>query len=210
MQRATGQLLQHLKLSLREQGVHHRPARVVLLSTREGEGKTQLAEVLIGQLRAAGERVLWLRPASDGMPMEEAADAPTHPDDQFFTVNHTFFEKKTEADLLTGMKQQTNTTEYEYIFTEIPPVLANTYPADYLASTDLSLFIARANRTWNRADARALSTLHRVLGRPCNLVLNGVRPDDLENALGEVPKRRSVLRRWMKKMATLNFSRSGK
>lgn len=208
MQRATGQLLQHLKLTLREQGIQHRPARIALLSTREGEGKTQLAEVLIGQLRAAGERVLWLRPAPQQQGTEPAG--ATHPDDRFFIVNHTFFEKKTEADLLSGTTQKTNTLDYGYVFTEIPPVLANTYPADYLASTDMALFVARANRTWNRADTRALATLHRVLGRPCNLVLNLVRPDDLENALGEVPKHRTALRRWMKKMATMNFSRAGK
>lgn len=215
MQRAVGQWLQHLKLSLREQGVRHRPARIALLSTRAGEGKTQLAAVVIGQLRAAGERVLWLRPKQvqglqvaglDTAPWESDA-ASSHPDDRFFEVDHAFFDKKTENDLL-NEAGTVNVDQYDYVFTEIPSILANTYPADYLAETDISFLLVRANRIWNRADTRALSTLHRVLGRPANLVLNAVRPDDLENAIGEVPKRRSALRQWLKKMVNLNFART--
>lgn len=186
MQRATGQLLQHLKLALREQCVSHRPASILLLSAREGEGKTQLTGMAIEQLRTAGERVLWLRPA--GNPEENTA----HPDDLFFEVDHNFFEKQTEHDLLGKAISETDLLAYDYVFTEIPAVMSNTYPADYLAASDVALFFARANRIWNRADTRALGTLNRVLARPCNLVLNLVRPDDLENTIGEIPKRRSA------------------
>jgi len=184
MQRATGQLLQHLKLTLREQGISHRPARVLLLSAREGEGKTQLSGMAIEQLRTAGERVLWLRPAGN------SEENTAHPDDRFFKVDHTFFEKQTEHDLLGKAMSETDLPQYDYIFTEIPAVMTNTYPADYLATSDFAFFFARANRVWNQADTRALTTLNRVLARPCNLVLNLVRPDDLENTIGEIPKRR--------------------
>jgi len=200
MQRASGQLLQNLKLVLREKKVQERPARVGFVSTRDGEGKTELASVTIGQLRAAGERVLWLRP-------QTTASLKSHSDDYFFKVDHTFFEKKTESDLLGGAFDAAMLPQFDYVFTEIPAILSSTYPADYLASIDVSFFVARANRTWNRADTRALDTLHRVLGSPCNLLLNMVRPDDLESAIGEVPKRRSPIRRWLKKIAMLNFAR---
>jgi hypothetical protein len=204
MQRAMGQLIQHLKLSLRENGVQHRPARIALFSTRLAEGKTRLTGVLIGQLRSAGEKVLWLYPA------ENAAENASHPDNRPFEISTVFFEKKTESDLMGEVMDESVLKQYDYVFTEMPALLANTFPADYLANTDLSFFFARANRTWNLADTRALSTLHRVLRNPCSLVLNVVRPDDLENALGEVPKRRSAFRRWMKKIATLNFAQTGK
>lgn len=199
IRRATGQLIQHLKIALREQGITHRPARVAVLSTRMGEGKTFLTNAIVGQLRAAGEKVLWLRPNS-------ANSASNHLDDRFFSVDHTFFDHKTVADLL-GSEHSLDLSAYDYVFTEIPSLLANTFPADYLAATDATLLFARANRTWNRADTRALETLRRVTGRPCQLVLNAVRPDELESALGELPKKRSALRSWAKKMATFNFSR---
>lgn len=202
MQRGAGQLLQHLKLTLRERGISRRPARIALLSTRENEGKSMVSEIIISQLRLAGERVLWLRKT------EHTATPESHPDDRFYAVDHTFFEKKDEKALIGGGFSAEETGQFDYIFTEIPAILANTYPADYLAKTDFALFFARTDRTWNRADGRALATLTRVLGHPCSLVLNFVRPDDLENALGEVPKRRSKARQVLKKIVTLNFSGS--
>ena len=198
MLRATGQLLQHVKIALREHGIAHRPAHIVLLSTRMAEGKTFLSDAMVGKLRAAGEKVLWLRPS-------EANSVPNHPDDRFFSVGHAFFDHKTVADLLGG-DNTPELSEYGYVFTELPALLTNTFPADYLANADSVLFFARANRTWNRADARTLGLVQRVSGCPCQLVLNAVRPDELESALGEMPKKRSALRMWAKKVASFNFS----
>jgi len=36
--------------------------------------------------------------------------------------------------------------------------------------------------------------------------MNGVPAEYLEDSLGELPRRRSSLQRWFKRMATLNFA----
>jgi hypothetical protein len=38
--------------------------------------------------------------------------------------------------------------------------------------------------------------------------LNGVRIEDLESSIGEIPKKRSKVRRWIKKALMMNLSRS--
>jgi uncharacterized protein involved in exopolysaccharide biosynthesis len=94
--------------------------------------------------------------------------------------------------------------EYEWI--EIPALLQGAYPVDALAGADLAILVANATRNWNVADNRSLAMAGEVLSRPCRLVLNAVQPDNMESALGEIPKKRTMLRRWMKRMALKNYN----
>jgi len=149
VRRAAEQLMQRIQLDIRKQGAINHPPRIAVLSTREGEGKSQVIELVRGLPAAA---------------------------------------------------------QMEWI--EMPALLAGAYPVDELAQADVALLVVSATRTWNVADTRALAMIDELIGRPCRLVLNKVAPDRLETALGELPKKRSILRRWVKKMATLNLSKS--
>lgn len=90
---------------------------------------------------------------------------------------------------------------------EVPALLSGAYPVAELAQMDVALLVADATRTWNSADSRALSMAQEIIGHSCRLVLNKVKPDNLETALGEIPKKRSRLRRWIKRLAALNLSK---
>jgi succinoglycan biosynthesis transport protein ExoP len=149
VRRAAEQMMQRIQLDLRKQGAINHPPRIAVLSTREGEGKSQVIE-LVRTLPAAAQ-MEWI---------------------------------------------------------EMPALLAGAYPVDELAQADVALLVVSATRTWNVADTRALAMIDELIGRPCRLVLNKVAPDRLETAMGELPKKRSTLRRWVKKMATLNLSKS--
>jgi len=148
LERASEQVLQRIHLDLRQAGIERRPAQILILSTKKGEGKSVVAQHL-------------------------QAKSPA------FHAN------------------------YEFI--EIPALLSAPFPVEVLQNADAAIFVAHAKSSWGIADERALKMVAEVMGRPCRLVLNAVRPDELENALGEMPKKRSALRRFVKRIAKLNF-----
>jgi len=143
LQRASEQALQRIHLDLRQAGITHRPAKILVLSTKTGEGKSLVIEYL-------------------------RAKAPAF--------------------------------QADYEFIEIPALLSAAFPVEVLQNADAAMLVAHANSTWQAADVRALNLVTEVMARPCRLVLNAVRPDELENALGEMPRKRSVLRRFIKRL----------
>jgi hypothetical protein len=48
--------------------------------------------------------------------------------------------------------------------------------------------------------------LHQVAKTPLHLFLNALAIDQMEDVIGEVPKRRNLPRRWLKRMVTLQYS----
>jgi uncharacterized protein involved in exopolysaccharide biosynthesis len=195
--RSIGQLLQHTKLDLRELGLGHQSTkRVVVASTRSGEGKSYLTRRCVEELRATGERVAFIYPAN--------TDAPSHADDRVYSINHRFFELQSEAELLADAAFDPN--EYSFVYLEIPGLLTGSYPVDLVSQYDLTLLFARANRVWNEADAKALATFSKGLKNTPRLAVNALNPTALESSLGELPKRRSQLRSWAKRVILFDFS----
>ena len=210
MRRASDQLLQRIKLTYRQiqaQNQHKKatPIRISILSTRGKEGKTYLMEYVASQLRGFGEKVLVLKPQGP-VRVNKYYQLLPHPDNITYNMGVTFFDVKTEQDLLDGLNIDVDS--YDYIFTEIPSLLKNTYPADYINNTDMALLICHADIVWNKADNRVLAPINKLMKRSCSLVLNGVRVDNLETLMGEIPKRRSRFRIWFKKLLSLNLSKA--
>ena len=95
--------------------------------------------------------------------------------------------------------------EYKYILLEIPSIIYNPYPMDIFSQADVSIMQVRSNRVWKKSDTLALTTVIKVLKDKPLGILNGVEIDVLENILGELPKRRSHLRRALKQLLSLQF-----
>jgi uncharacterized protein involved in exopolysaccharide biosynthesis len=95
--------------------------------------------------------------------------------------------------------------EFRYIILEIPGIIYNPYPMDIFSQADVSLMLVRSNRVWKKSDTLALSTIIKVLKDKPLGIINGVEIDVLENILGELPKRRSHLRRALKQLISLQF-----
>ncbi|MBI1224922.1 MAG: hypothetical protein GC192_06760 [Bacteroidetes bacterium] len=194
---SVGQLLQHVKLNLREQGLGQGcTKRVGVASTRSGEGKSYLTRLCVEQLRATGERVAFLFPEGENEIM--------HADDRAYKIDHRFFELQTEAELLGDASF--DPAEFDFIYFEIPGLLTSPYPVDLVGKYDLTLLFTRANRVWNEADTKALATFSRGLKSQPHFALNALEPTALESSLGELPKRRSLLRKWAKRIVLFDFS----
>ena len=192
------QLYQNIKLALHKLPTSNDPKRLTIFSTRKGEGKSFIASELVHLLREAGERVLFLQAKEEGND-----SSIIHPDDQSYRVDHTFFEKKSEADLLNHLDIEP--ADFGFIILEIPELLAGSYPVDLVGQSDLSLLVTRANRVWNTADSKALERFSGGVNQAPKLIVNAVRPEALEQTLGELPKQRSRFRVWLKNVLNKDF-----
>ena len=94
---------------------------------------------------------------------------------------------------------------FDWIFIEVPGVLSEAFPLDKLRETDLVLLVARANKKWNDADEKALQQLRRGSKSKPKLLLNACRADVLEDIIGEIPKKRSRMRRMIKRYASFKM-----
>jgi succinoglycan biosynthesis transport protein ExoP len=93
----------------------------------------------------------------------------------------------------------------DYVIIEIPPILYYSYPSELIASADLTMLICRANRSWTDADNGALETLKKITKCEPVALLNGVEINVVETVLGDLPKKRSLLRRKLKKIVRFQY-----
>jgi predicted GTPase len=72
-----------------------------------------------------------------------------------------------------------------------------------VATADYSLFVVNAKRIWAHSDARILELFENASKKSISLVLNMLDVDDLEEVVGEIPKKRSKLRLLIKRLLRL-------
>lgn len=169
----------------------------VLFSILEEEGKTTIAKLLIEKLVKFGYRVLFI---TDNETVEvDGADT------KYYSVDESFHRAESIEDIV-SMQEDDDFDQYDYIFIEIPGVLLNTYPINIFKNTDHSFLITRANRAWSKADAYALDDiLESTKGKKPQVILNGVELEEMETVLGDLPKKRSWIRRTLKNILKLQF-----
>ncbi len=93
----------------------------------------------------------------------------------------------------------------DYILIEIPALLFYSYPPVLIANSTLPILVCRSNRIWRDADRNALETFVNISGRKPPFLLNGVELNVIEYSLGELIKKRSWLRRMIKKTIRFEF-----
>jgi hypothetical protein len=94
----------------------------------------------------------------------------------------------------------------DFTFQEVASLLHHPTPLSLVKSSDLVLFVSRADSVWGKAEMKLVAMIERVHGRKPLLVVNGVKPDRLEDLLGEMPKPRNRARQFVKRIAQLQFN----
>ncbi|MEM6326116.1 MAG: hypothetical protein AAF791_03275 [Bacteroidota bacterium] len=178
------QFLRTVSLALR---AAEGPQFVAVASGQAGEDAGFVASRLAERLAARGRTVRYLAPHSEG------GATPYRVDDAF-----------PEAGTLAALAGPSGA---EVTVLELPPVLDAPLPVGLLAHADLVLLTARASRSWATADAHTAEALERAAGHAPQLVLTGTQPAHLEGLVGDLPRRRSRLRRLAKRLARFEFSR---
>jgi len=93
----------------------------------------------------------------------------------------------------------------DYVIIEIPPILYYSFPPQLIASADLAILVCRANRVWSAADQGVLDLVTKITPNEPVILLNGVELQVVESVLGDLPKKRSWLRRIAKNVVRLQF-----
>ena len=91
------------------------------------------------------------------------------------------------------------------VFVEFPAIENIILTPGEVPEMDHCLLVCRANRLWNKIDDELLSMFMKNTNSKPKLILNGVTADFAEQFIGEVPKKRSILREMVRKIARLEF-----
>lgn len=83
---------------------------------------------------------------------------------------------------------------------ELPALSAKLAMYDLLEKTDLVIVAINAKRKWTSSDDRNYKSLREHITVPTTIWLNKMKPDDLEEMIGDIPKNRSWLRKKMKSL----------
>ncbi|MFA6125845.1 MAG: GNVR domain-containing protein [Bacteroidales bacterium] len=203
------QITQRIRLEdirLKDRG--DQPFILFFTSTRENEGKTYLATLIVEKLRATGSKVLYIKPLENNTVFDikkqfTSFDHVQQVWDFEYAVPDNFISIRNINELLRNYSFLTQ--GYHFLIIELPALLNQEYPATMVRTGQLSILIARATRTWNQADEAALKLYQTSIDHPLLGLLNGCQADHLEPIIGEIPKRRSFFRKWVKKVINLDF-----
>lgn len=196
-QKATSLSVQNLRLLLTRKGVSDRKVQMVLLSsTREGDGKQLMAHVLANELVSYNFRVMVLGPKE--IPKSEL---PYY--DYFsYKANRDFVNCESITELSPLISDP---GLYDFCFFLLPSITTNPYPVALLRQFPVALLVVGAFRDWNAADRSALRSLEESLGYKPELIVNAVEPDYMVSVLGEIKKERTIVRRLLKRILSLQL-----
>ena len=141
-------------------------------------------------------------------------DSPflNHPDEfldpgeyYLYNIDRNYFAAETVQELLE--KNNIHSLEKpDYILIEIPALLYYTYPQGLIENCTLPILVCRANRIWREADQKVFDTFTKGVGNVPILLLNGVELNVIESSLGDLIKKRSRFRRFLKKLVLFQFT----
>jgi hypothetical protein len=185
-----------------------KPVMILLFSTRDAEGKTSIGRELSRKLKSFGENVLFLnyiKELGGGPSYLTGGDLIPPTDDEIqYSIKENFFEAKDLSSLMVGY-EHIDLENFDYVFVEIPSLINNPYPLEFIRQFDFSLLVTRANRSWTTADNSALNAFIPLFKQHTQIVLNGVEMIYMDAIFGELPRHRSKFRRTVKQILTLRF-----
>ena len=203
--RSIEMISQNLKLKINNvDTILTKPNLVVFFSTRKKEGKSIIIDEITNKFREFGDKVLCLKYFHVNNNNDKTQNHSDHNDNYTYNVDSNFFEIKNITELL-DKNYIPKHDDIKYIFIELPPILNISYPSDIIHEANLSILICRANRSWSKADTNVLNVFKEVSKNKILSILNGVELYHMESILGEIPKKRSRIRRILKKIIKLQF-----
>lgn len=207
------------------------PKTILCFSTQKMEGKSVIAGNIAKGLKKSGKSVLVLN-YSDKEPRKDQqrkysilnrvlgyadpridvdnpflANASEYLDDSeyhTYNIDKQFYKAKNYEDILRLNNIVLDYTP-DYIVIELPSIIDNNHPTELFIDSDLDILVCRSNRTWSKADKAALDRLMPFSESKMKFVINGVELKEVERVLGDLPKKRTSLRKKMKSMFKLEF-----
>lgn len=208
--RTTDIALQNIKINLPEQ--EDEPQIIIITSIRGQEGVTFISRNIVQQLKLRNDKVLHLYPkiqrnqSDSRSPIEPNLIKESLP---YSTRNFHKIDFLNIKELL-NMNPDLADKRFDFIVLELPAIIFGTYPIELIGKSSATMLVCRSNRSWNSSDRKALKGYRQLHKNYIGLIINGVKPDALEDIMGEVPKRRSFIRRFIKRVVLFKFSEKAK
>lgn len=204
---------------------------VILFSTGPIEGKTVVGGNIAKKLKSYGHKILYLNHSDiekrkelvhknvwlyKFLGYEDPRVDYSHPflddvknylsKDEYlkYEIDERFSNAKTFKDL-TFDKSKVAINDLDYVILELPNILEQNYSAEILQNSDLAVLICRSNRVWSKADENILNNIKEIVSSEVQFIINGVEIEQVETLIGEIPKKRSALRKRMKNLFKLQF-----
>lgn len=198
------------------------PRIILLFSPLATEGKSFVGYRIANKLREFGDKIAFLVPEGiSTLPKPNPGIKPTKrkpsrlrtsqqlisplpdsPDNFIYKTGYSFSKAQSLNDIeLTDQSPIWNS--YKTIFIELPAIINHNYPIEILKMADISIMMVRANRTWKKSDELALSTITKVFHEKPFTILNGVEMEVLDTVIGELPRKRNWIRRYIKRLVKL-------
>jgi hypothetical protein len=171
-----------------------RPILFILLSTGEKEGKSFLAERIVSQFNRMRQKAIWLHPPMDNLKSTETS--------YNYEITNDFGNMESLSDIHI-IDKVLQWELYSIVVLELPGIINFSYPIQLIKSADHCFLVCRANRSWSSADSNIMDEILqlRVENKP-TVLLTGVALDEMESVLGDLPRKRSWLRRLVKGVAS--------
>lgn len=172
------------------------PLLISVISTEPGEGKARMTHKMANELAMRGFNVL----AVNYKDFE--ADGNFQYERTEYNVDRNYLNVNAPEQLLPPEK---SLDDYDFIFFQFPALLHSRFPVDVMGKMQMALLTVKANRVWSKADAQALKEVSTLFDFKPRLVLNGTSYEDMEEVIGEIAKKRSALRKFVKKALSLQL-----
>lgn len=166
-----------------------KPVYIGIISTQNGEGKTTVLNMLehgLVDLNYNVERQLLLstveyKQLGITMPLSLAAHKWDN-EGSLMTIN-----------------------DKDFVLIEFPALEKTIIKPGLFPPLNHVILVARANRVWDKKDSEMISVFSKTTGINPMFVLNGVETDFAEEYIGEVPKKRNLLRVLVKRILKFEF-----
>ena len=213
------------------QNLEQKPKTIIVFSTQKQEGKTVIAGNIARTLKQEGEKVLLLNYDKKQQSIKQQRKPPFlnkilgYPDSRIdvdneflenvstyldaseyctYDMDSKFYNAKNYIDILEQNNFHLENTP-DFVIIELPSLIYNNYPSELIVNADLDILVCRSNRTWSDADESAIHNLREVCGSKLNIIANGVHLNEIESLLGDLPKKRTKVRRKLKSIFNFQF-----
>jgi len=170
---------------------------ITIFSTKNGEGKTFFAEELVKKLSRIRNKVLYLYPETSANHTPNLSEE----NPKVLTYAYRVVDQIIDYNGIMDFIQENEAGPFEeisYTILEIPGLKTNPIPSNLIAQSALSILVVHAQKSWTSADKFQLKNYQKIAEGKIKVILNHVEPDLLEGIYGEIPKKRSVIRRKLK------------
>ena len=170
---------------------------ITIISTRSKQGKTYFAEGLAQKLINIRKNVLYLYPETSSG--HEGIEI--YKNNKLISYKYSIQDNVVDVDEVEQLIEKN--LEYEkddvsYTIIEIPNLNQYPVPFELIEKSDVSILVVHAQKTWATSDKQILSEYEKVRPKGSKVLINHVDIDALEGIYGEIPKKRSFIRRRLK------------